>query len=148
MSGEVTCTTLPCATGPITVTFDGTTSNDNPAIIGFICAEHAIYWTTKSVRAYVSCPKQPNIAILQVEAHSSSYIVFLRQNSFIYQMTERREAVLETLVATLGKEALNVIDYVDKDWSREPYNGGCPVYVMRPRTLLYYHHALKQQFGR
>lgn len=111
MSGELTCTTLPCATGPITVTFDGTTSNDNPAIIGFIGAEHAIYWTSKT-------------------------------------MEQRREAVLQSLAAAFGEEALDPIQYLDKDWSKEPYNGGCPVNVMRPRALLYFHHALKQQFGR
>lgn len=63
-------------------------------------------------------------------------------------MSERKEAVLQALAVTLGEEALNTIDYVDKDWSNESYNGGCPVSVMRPRGLVYYHHALKQQFGR
>lgn len=66
----------------------------------------------------------------------------------LLQMEERKEAVLQTLAATLGDEALNAIDYRDKDWSKESYNGGCPGTVMRPRTILYYHHALRQQYGR
>ncbi|XP_039251044.2 putative flavin-containing monoamine oxidase A [Styela clava] len=111
MSGETTVTGAPGSIGPISCTFDGTSSNGNPAIVGFICADHAIYWTRKT-------------------------------------MVERREAILQSLATMLGEECLDPIEYIDKDWAKESYNGGCPVGVMRPRGLMYFHHALRQPFGR
>jgi monoamine oxidase len=41
-------------------------------------------------------------------------------------MDERRVAVIEDLVRFLGEEARNYIDYIDKDWHQELFNGGCP----------------------
>nr|CAB3263380.1 probable flavin-containing monoamine oxidase A [Phallusia mammillata] len=64
-------------------------------------------------------------------------------------VAERQEAVVESLVSMLGQEASNqLVHYEDKDWGLEPYNGGCPVSVMQPGCLLYFHHALREPFGR
>ncbi|XP_033981756.1 probable flavin-containing monoamine oxidase A [Trematomus bernacchii] len=61
---------------------------------------------------------------------------------------ERREAVLSSLVKYLGPEARSFIHYEEKDWAKEDYSGGCPVNVMAPGMLTYYHPSLRKPCGR
>lgn len=44
----------------------------------------------------------------------------------------RRQAVVEHLGAIFGEDAHAVVDYVDRDWSDEPWTGGCPVALPAP----------------
>lgn len=39
----------------------------------------------------------------------------------------RKAEVIEALVRYFGQEARDYLDYVEKDWSAEPFSGGCPV---------------------
>uniref|UniRef100_A0A3B1JPZ4 Amine oxidase n=1 Tax=Astyanax mexicanus TaxID=7994 RepID=A0A3B1JPZ4_ASTMX len=64
------------------------------------------------------------------------------------EMEERRDAVVSSLAKYLGPEATTYIHYQEKDWSKEEYNGGCPVNVMVPGVLTYYHPALRKPCGR
>lgn len=64
------------------------------------------------------------------------------------KMEERRDAVISNLVKYLGPEASNYIHYQEKDWAKEEYSGGCPVNVMAPGMLTYYHPSLRKPFGR
>ncbi|XP_037609392.1 probable flavin-containing monoamine oxidase A [Sebastes umbrosus] len=61
---------------------------------------------------------------------------------------ERRKAVLSSLVKYLGLEAASFIHYEEKDWAKEDYSGGCPVNVMAPGLLTYYHPSLRKPCGR
>ncbi|XP_055369450.1 probable flavin-containing monoamine oxidase A isoform X3 [Betta splendens] len=61
---------------------------------------------------------------------------------------ERRDAVLCSLVKYLGPEAASYIHYEEKDWAEEDYSGGCPVNVMAPGLLTYYHPSLRKPCGR
>ncbi|XP_045923323.1 probable flavin-containing monoamine oxidase A [Micropterus dolomieu] len=61
---------------------------------------------------------------------------------------ERRKAVLFSLVKYLGPEAASSIHYEEKDWAKEDYSGGCPVNVMAPGLLTYYHPSLRKPCGR
>ncbi|XP_060924547.1 amine oxidase [flavin-containing] A [Limanda limanda] len=61
---------------------------------------------------------------------------------------ERREAVVSSLVRYLGPEAASFIHYEEKDWAEEAYSGGCPVNVMAPGLLTYYHPSLRKPCGR
>ncbi|KAM9841707.1 putative flavin-containing monoamine oxidase A [Aulostomus maculatus] len=61
---------------------------------------------------------------------------------------ERRDAVLASLVEYLGPEAAFFIHYEEKDWAQEEYSGGCPVNVMAPGLLTYYHPSLREPCGR
>ncbi|XP_044030718.1 probable flavin-containing monoamine oxidase A isoform X1 [Siniperca chuatsi] len=61
---------------------------------------------------------------------------------------ERRKAVLSSLVKYLGPEAASFIHYEEKDWAKEDYSGGCPVNVMTPGLLTYYHPSLRRPCGR
>lgn len=64
------------------------------------------------------------------------------------ESAERREAVISSLVKYLGPEAAAFIHYEDKDWAKEEYSGGCPVNVMAPGMLTYYHASLRKPVGR
>ncbi|KAM4634033.1 putative flavin-containing monoamine oxidase A isoform 2-T2 [Polymixia lowei] len=61
---------------------------------------------------------------------------------------ERMAAVVASLVKYLGPEAASFIHYEEKDWAKEEYNGGCPVNVMAPGLLTYYHPSLRRPCGR
>uniref|UniRef100_A0A8C1WIV5 Amine oxidase n=1 Tax=Cyprinus carpio TaxID=7962 RepID=A0A8C1WIV5_CYPCA len=63
-------------------------------------------------------------------------------------MEERRDAVISSLVKYLGPEASTYIHYEEKDWAKEEWSGGCPVNVMTPGMLTYYHPSLRKPFGR
>ncbi|XP_032822900.1 alpha/beta-tubulin-N-acetyltransferase 9 isoform X1 [Petromyzon marinus] len=63
-------------------------------------------------------------------------------------LEERREAVIKSLVKFLGEKAAGYLEYAEKDWSREPYSTGCPVNVMVPGMITYYHSALRRPFHR
>ncbi|XP_028457993.1 probable flavin-containing monoamine oxidase A [Perca flavescens] len=61
---------------------------------------------------------------------------------------ERRNAVFSSLVKYLGPEAASFLHYEEKDWAKEDYSGGCPVNVMAPGLLTYYHPSLRKPCGR
>ncbi|CAK8685069.1 unnamed protein product [Clavelina lepadiformis] len=69
-SGESVMLVKKSTTGPLSVTFDATTFNGDPAIVGFIGGEHAVYWTTKSKLERESIVIQSLVAILGKEAES------------------------------------------------------------------------------
>jgi monoamine oxidase len=60
----------------------------------------------------------------------------------------RRDAVLESFARWFGPEALEPIDYIEKDWSREPFTGGCPIAVPPPGMWHIHGHALRKPVGR
>ncbi|XP_059214605.1 LOW QUALITY PROTEIN: probable flavin-containing monoamine oxidase A [Centropristis striata] len=64
------------------------------------------------------------------------------------EVGERRKAVFSSLVKYLGPEAESFIHYEEKDWAKEEYSGGCPVNVMAPGLLTYYHPSLRKPCGR
>ena len=60
----------------------------------------------------------------------------------------RKHAVLSQLARLHGPEALNPVEWLERDWSQEPFSRGCPVAYMTPGTLTAYGRALQQPFGR
>lgn len=64
------------------------------------------------------------------------------------KLEERRDAVISSLVKYLGPEASTYIHYAEKDWGKEQYSGGCPVNVMTPGMLTFYHPSLRKPCGR
>ncbi|GMR57108.1 hypothetical protein PMAYCL1PPCAC_27303, partial [Pristionchus mayeri] len=96
-SGEIISagrTTIPGQILPIVCSYDATTSNGSPAIVGFIHAElHD--WT----------------------------------------VNERCNAVVKDLVRFFGTKALSEFAYEEKNWNKEPFNGGCPVDYVTPGNM-------------
>ena len=60
----------------------------------------------------------------------------------------RRDAVLDALARFFGEEARTPTAYVDQDWIREPYSGGCYVGIMPPGVMTTCGPALREPCGR
>lgn len=57
--------------------------------------------------------------------------------------------VLSTLAEYYNiEEMMNPIDYYEKDWSKEPYSGGCPVSSLTTGVMKYYNEGLQAPHGR
>jgi monoamine oxidase len=62
--------------------------------------------------------------------------------------SERRAAALGSFARAFGPRALEPIDYVEMNWSHEPWSLGCPVAVAPPGVLTAYGPALREPVGR
>jgi monoamine oxidase len=63
-------------------------------------------------------------------------------------LAERRAAVVEHLVKLFGEDAREPLDYVDMDWSSEPWSSGCYVGLMPPGLLTSAGTAMRKPVGR
>jgi monoamine oxidase len=61
---------------------------------------------------------------------------------------ERQEVVVDVLARALGERARDVLDYVDLDWSAEPYTRGCYGAHLPPGAWTVYGPALRRPVGR
>lgn len=57
---------------------------------------------------------------------------------------DRRREVLKGVVHLFGPEAAQPIDYIEKDWSAEPYSRGCYFGILPPGVLTRYGSALRE----
>ncbi|XP_071814119.1 probable flavin-containing monoamine oxidase A [Apostichopus japonicus] len=83
-------------------------------------------------------------------AHSPALVGFY-SNSRQWRDIEpetRKAALLESLVEFFGPEAGQPVDFAEKDWALEPYNGGCPVNFMSPGAITLYFDGLRTPFDR
>ncbi|XP_033116806.1 probable flavin-containing monoamine oxidase A [Anneissia japonica] len=64
------------------------------------------------------------------------------------ELSVRRREVVKQLVEYLGPEGGDIIDYVDKDWAEEPYNGGCPGNFMTTGAITLFFKSLQKTFDR
>jgi monoamine oxidase len=62
--------------------------------------------------------------------------------------TERRDIVVSVLVRALGEQAATPLDYIDLDWSAEPFTRGCYGAHLPPGVLTAYGPALREPVGR
>ncbi|HEX6420140.1 MAG TPA: FAD-dependent oxidoreductase [Acidimicrobiales bacterium] len=61
---------------------------------------------------------------------------------------ERRAVVVDVLARTLGERARDVLDYIDRDWSAEPFTRGCYGAHLPPGAWTAYGPALREPVGR
>jgi monoamine oxidase len=61
---------------------------------------------------------------------------------------QRRQAVLEGFAAMFGPQALNPIDYVEHDWTKERWTGGGPTAIHAPGSLVEFGPAIRTPHGR
>lgn len=61
---------------------------------------------------------------------------------------ERRDAALACFARWFGPRALRPVEYLEQDWSTEPWTRGCPVGVASPLTLVGFGSALRRPAGR
>lgn len=67
---------------------------------------------------------------------------------FLLQPEQRKLAVLQCLAEFFGTEAFDVIDYSEKNWNEEAFNGGCPVSVATPGVISRIVPGLRSPFKR
>ena len=63
-------------------------------------------------------------------------------------VAERRAAVLESFARYFGDEAGRPRDYVDRDWSSDPWTRGCYAGFLQPGSLTGYGTAIRTPVGR
>lgn len=56
--------------------------------------------------------------------------------------------MLKSLSDFLGPDALNYLDYAEKDWGLEPYSEGSPVCSVGPGAMAYFARGLRLPFQR
>jgi monoamine oxidase len=61
---------------------------------------------------------------------------------------ERRAVVVDVLARTLGERARDILGYVDRDWSAEPFTRGCYGAHLPPGAWTVYGPALREPVGR
>ncbi len=61
---------------------------------------------------------------------------------------DRRRAVIGCLVSVFGSKAAKPDHYIDKDWSSEPWSGGCYTGILPPGVLTAYGDVLRAPVGR
>lgn len=61
---------------------------------------------------------------------------------------ERRGAVVGTFARLFGEGAASPSDYVEKDWSAEPFSRGCYAGVPAPGAWTSYGRSLREPVGR
>jgi monoamine oxidase len=61
---------------------------------------------------------------------------------------DRRAAVVDVLARALGDRARDVLGYVDRDWSEEPFTRGCYGAHLPPGAWTVYGPALREPVGR
>ncbi len=61
---------------------------------------------------------------------------------------ERSAAVLDLFSRIFGPQAANATDYIEHDWSEDPWTRGCPVGFMPPGVLSLYGPSLREPIGR
>ncbi len=61
---------------------------------------------------------------------------------------ERRAAVLESFARYFGDAARTPLDYVERDWSKDPWTRGCYAGFLPPGVLTSYGPALREPVGR
>lgn len=61
---------------------------------------------------------------------------------------ERKTAVLEALTRLFGAGALEPVDYIEQDWTRERWAGGGPTAVAAPGVITGHGHEIRKPVGR
>jgi monoamine oxidase len=64
-----------------------------------------------------------------------------------YPADKRRSMVLANFASIVGDEALNPIDFIDKDWPQDPWSVGCPVAYAPPGVLTAYGDVIRTPVG-
>ncbi|MGW3289807.1 flavin monoamine oxidase family protein [Streptomyces sp. NPDC001002] len=61
---------------------------------------------------------------------------------------ERRAAVLKAYAKLFGPKALNPLDYIEQDWTRERWTGGAPTAIAGPGVISTYGSQIRTPVGR
>uniref|UniRef100_A0A8C9XTS5 Amine oxidase n=1 Tax=Sander lucioperca TaxID=283035 RepID=A0A8C9XTS5_SANLU len=123
-------------------------------MIKFIITYQTAFWKEKGFSGEIvagsssECPFCVTFDATSPSGNAALVGFIAGQQASRWSSEERRTAVFSSLVKYLGPEAASFLHYEEKDWAKEDYSGGCPVNVMAPGLLTYYHPSLRNPFGR
>ncbi|KAK7507774.1 hypothetical protein BaRGS_00000739 [Batillaria attramentaria] len=60
----------------------------------------------------------------------------------------RQAAIIDLLEDIVGPGVRNFVDFTQRDWSREPYNGGCFLKSLMPGTTKYFNNVIRESVDR
>jgi len=93
--------------------------------------------------AFDNCPEPGEPGVLLAFVGGSTW----RQYG-VQTKAQRRVAVLQGFAAMFGDQALDPIDYVEHDWTRERWTGGGPVANYAPGTMIRFGKEIRKPYGR
>ncbi|EYF04966.1 flavin monoamine oxidase family protein [Chondromyces apiculatus] len=120
-----------CDSGPVRIVFDDSPEHaGHGALVAFLLAEGARRAGVAGMAGTAGAAEGESVEGVEGEAGA------------------RRAQVLAVLGRLFGEEAQRPLEYVDKDWSEEPFCRGCYGGVMPPGVLTAYGDALRAPVGR
>jgi monoamine oxidase len=112
------------------------------------------FWRAEGYSGEVVCTESPISVVFDNTSHDGAQPALV---SFIVGAANRRwgkladdarrEAVLGALARWFGRRALTPTHYVEKNWDREVFTGGCPVSIVAPGVLTAFAQSLREPVG-
>jgi len=100
--------------------------------------------TTGAVRtSFDNSPPDGSVGVLLSFVGGSTW-----QQYGLMTKAKRRQAVLEGFAAIVGDKALDPIQYVEHDWTRERWTQGSPVAVQTPGSIYPFGSSIREPFQR
>ncbi|MGZ8744931.1 MAG: flavin monoamine oxidase family protein [Nocardioides sp.] len=93
--------------------------------------------------AFDNCPKKGEPGVLLAFVGGSTW-----REYGVQTRAERRRAVLAGFAEMFGEQALNPIEYTEKDWTKERWTGGGPVPNYAPGTMIEFGDQIRRPHGR
>ena len=124
------------------------------SVIKCIAVYSRAFWRERGFSGEVNFTAGPVRAVFDDCAHDHSkaalvaFIVGAPAHEYsLCAPAERKVAVLRQLARAFGPEALEPIEYVDHDWLKEEWSGGCYVGLMGPGLLTSVGAELRKPWG-
>ena len=93
--------------------------------------------------SFDNSPSDSSVGVLLAFVGGSTWATYGTQSR-----AARRRAVLEGFAAIVGDEALDPVEYVEHDWTRERWTKGSPIAVQVPGAITAYGSTIRTPFRR
>lgn len=120
-----------------------------------LCRYPQAFWRERGYSGEVVSTQGPMSVVFDNTSHDGAvpmllgFVVAKHARTWSEQTpTQRRGLVTDALVRYFGKDAADIEELVEQDWSTEPFSRGCPVGIMGPGTYSACGDALRAPVGR
>ena len=93
--------------------------------------------------SFDNSPSDASVGVLLAFVGGSTWATYGTQSR-----AARRRAVLEGFAAIVGDEALDPVEYVEHDWTRERWTKGSPIALQVPGAITAYGSTIRTPFRR
>jgi len=125
------------------------------AVIKYWVAYREPFWRKKNQNGYLTSDRPPTDSFFDASPPDEGVgllVGFIEAQAGLTWMgkpaSERRDAIVSRVADVLGPQGAEAIDYVDADWSSEPWTRGCYGAFLVPGALTALGPALREPFGR